>query len=78
MPPSTSNGFPVTFLAGGSQVLKPGEDDLRSTNYIEPADNVEYILGAIFESQKRSGGSRPDLFGAAFLVRRYRSEVGTV
>jgi hypothetical protein len=33
---------------------------------------------SIFESQKRSGGSRLDLFDAAFLARRYHSEVGTV
>ena len=55
-----------------------GEEDLRGTGYIEPADNIEYFLGAIFESQKRSGGSRPNPLDAAFLARRYRSEFGMV
>jgi hypothetical protein len=51
-----------------------GEEDLLGTGYIQPADNVEYFLTAIFESQRKNGGRRPDLFEAAFLSRRYRSE----
>jgi hypothetical protein len=55
-----------------------GEEPLRCKGYIEPADNIEYFLGAIYESQKRSGGPRPDPFDAAFLTRRYRSEFSMV
>ncbi len=55
-----------------------GEEDLRVRGYIEPDNNVEYFLAAIFESQKRSGGSRPNLLDAAFLTRRYRGEFGLV
>lgn len=51
-----------------------GEGDLLGTGYIRPADNIEYFLTALFESQRESGGSRPDPFEAAFLMRRYRSE----
>ena len=39
---------------------------------------MEYFLAAIFESQRRSGGSRPSLLDAAFLARRYRDEFGLV
>ena len=39
-----------------------------------PADNIEYFLGAIFESRKQNGGSGPHPLDAAFLARRYRSE----
>jgi hypothetical protein len=37
---------------------------------------VEYFLGALYASQKRSGGKRPSPFDAAFLASRYRSEFG--
>jgi hypothetical protein len=50
--------------------------DLRCTGHVEPADNIEYFLGAIYESQRSGGGSRPNPFDAAFLTRRYRSEFG--
>jgi hypothetical protein len=48
--------------------------DLRCTGYVEPADNIEYLLTEIFASTRRNGGLRPSLFDAAFLMRRYRSE----
>lgn len=35
---------------------------------------MEYFLTETFASTRRSGGSRPDPFDAAFLIRRYRSE----
>jgi|SRR5215210_154083 len=72
-------GETVVFRAGEAHKFwNAGEEDLRGTGYIEPADNIEYFLGAIFESQKRNGGARPDLLDAAFLARRYRSEFGMV
>ena len=46
------------------------------TGYIEPADSIEYFLGAIVESRKQSGGLRPNALDVAFLARRYRSEFG--
>ena len=79
-------GEPEQFAEPGETVVfKPGEvhkfwnagaEDLRCTGYVEPADNLEYFLGAIYESQRNSGGSRPSPFDAAFLTRRYRSEFG--
>lgn len=77
-------GEPPRFAGPGETVVfgpgeahrfwNAGEEDLRCTGYIQPADNVEYFLSAFFESQRKSGGSRPDPFEAAFLARRYRSE----
>lgn len=77
-------GEPPRFAGPGETVVfepgeahrfwNAGEEDLRCTGYIQPADNVEYFLTAIFESRRENGGSRPDLFEAAFLTRRYRSE----
>jgi quercetin dioxygenase-like cupin family protein len=68
-------GETVVFAAGvPHRFWNAGEGDLRCTGYIEPADTIEYFLGALFDSARRNGGGRPDPFEAAFLVRRYRSE----
>lgn len=79
-------GEPPQFAGPGTTVaFQPGEahkfwnpdpQELRCTGYIEPADNVEYILGGIFASARRNGGGQPGLFDAAYLSRRYRTEMG--
>ena len=70
-------GETVVFKAGEvHKFWNPGEEELRGTGYVEPADNLEYFLTAIYDSMKRSGGHRPDPFDAAFLTRRYRTEFG--
>jgi uncharacterized cupin superfamily protein len=68
-------GETIAFKKGEAHKFwNAGQDDLRCTGYIEPADNVEYYLTELYASMKRSGGVRPDPFEAAFLMRRYRSE----
>jgi len=68
-------GETVTFQPGeGHRFWNPGPDDLVCTGYVEPADNVEFFLGALFASARRHGGTRPDPFDAAFLLTRYRRE----
>ena len=68
-------GETVAFAAGQPHKFwNAGHDELRCTAYIEPADNVEYLLTHLFESAKRNGQGRPDPFDAAFLITRYRSE----
>ncbi|HJR35804.1 MAG TPA: cupin domain-containing protein [Gemmatimonadales bacterium] len=81
-------GDPARFAGPGETVVfKPGEPhrfwnagegELLVTGYIEPADNAEYFLTELYESTRRNGGSRPDPFDAAFLIRRYRSEFAMV
>ena len=53
-----------------------GEEDARVSGWIEPADNTEYVLTALFESQRANGGARPDPLEAAYLSRRFRGEFG--
>lgn len=68
-------GATVTFEPGEAHRFRnAGEDDLKCTGYVEPADNIEFFLATIYESTKQSGGARPDPFVAAFLMTRYRSE----
>ena len=71
-------GERVVFAAGEAHKFwNAGEGELRGTGYIEPADNIEFFLGALYDSVKRNGG-RPDLFDIAWLVHRYRSEFAMV
>jgi quercetin dioxygenase-like cupin family protein len=79
-------GEPPRFAERGETVVfEPGEahrfwnagkDDLRLTGYVQPADNLEYFLTAMYASQRENGGTRPDALEAAFLATRFRSEVG--
>ncbi len=79
-------GEPEQFAERGETVVfKPGEmhrfwnageEELRLTGHVQPADNLEYFLSAIYESTRENGGSRPDTFEAAFLARRFESEFG--
>ena len=68
-------GAPPRFAGPGEAVVfgpgephkfwNAGEEDLLGTGYIRPADNVEYFLTAIFESQRENGGA-----GRACSMRR--------
>lgn len=72
-------GETVAFLPGDAHKFwNAGDDELRCTGHIAPAHNIEFFLGAIFASTKRSGGTRPDLFDIAYLTHRYRSEFSLV
>ena len=55
------------FWAAGDQVL-------RCTGYIKPANNVVYFLTALYDSTRANGGEKPDDFDAAYLVHKYSSE----
>ena len=68
---------------GETVVFKPGEVHrfwnageglLKCSGYIKPADSIEYFLSGIYAAQKKAGSLRPDMFEAAYLSRRYRSE----
>ena len=71
-------GDTVVFVAGEAHKFwNAGDGDLRCTGYVEPADNIEFFLGALYDSTRRNGG-RPDLFEVAWLMRRYRTEFSMV
>ncbi len=68
-------GETVTFKAGDAhRFWNAGEDELHCKGYIEPADNIEYFLGEIFESAKANVRPMPHPLDAAYLATRYRSE----
>ncbi|MGV3708849.1 MAG: cupin domain-containing protein [Gemmatimonas sp.] len=68
-------GETVSFPPGDAHKFwNAGTDELRCMGFIEPADNIEYFLEKIFESQREAGSERPNILDAAYLSRRYRSE----
>lgn len=71
-------GETVPFLRGEPhRFWNAGDTDLKCSGYIEPADNIEYFLGSLFESQRENGSLRPKVFDGAFLARHFRSEYAT-
>jgi hypothetical protein len=76
-PRFAERGETVVFAPGEAhRFWNPGDEDIHLTGYVQPADNFEYYLTAIYESQREGGGGRPDQFEAAFLATRFRSEFG--
>jgi quercetin dioxygenase-like cupin family protein len=70
-------GETVTFAPGEMhRFWNAGDDDLVCTGYVRPPDNLEYFLTQIYASTRDSGGKRPRMFDAAYLLTRYRSEFG--
>lgn len=68
-------GDSVTFPPGvAHRFWNAGDTELRCAAIVRPPGNIEYFLERIFEAQKRSGGTRPDLFDASYLLWRYRTE----
>ena len=67
-------GESVTFAPGQPhRFWNAGEGPLRAWGYVEPADNTEFFLGAVF-ALAREGRGRPNMLDVAFLLRRYRNE----
>ena len=49
-------GATVTFKAGEAhRFWNAGQDDLVCSGFVEPADNIEYFLAAIYASTKEIG-----------------------
>ena len=68
-------GESVEFKAGEPhRFWNAGHAELRVAGYIEPANNVEYFLTELFDSMRRTGSGRPDLFDVAYLSQRYGRE----
>ena len=67
-------GETVLFKAGTAHKFwNAGNDLLRGTGYVTPADNIVYFLSQIYKSANANGG-RPATYDAAYLLNRYKSE----
>ena len=76
-PGYASPGETMIFPKGvGHRWWNAGTTELRCAGWAKPPHNLEYFLSALFDSMKRSGRKRPGFFDAAFLLTRYRTEMG--
>jgi quercetin dioxygenase-like cupin family protein len=68
-------GETVVFKPGvAHKFWNAGEIPLRCTGYVRPAHNIDYFLGAIYDSMRESKNGRPNAADTAYLLHRYRSE----
>jgi quercetin dioxygenase-like cupin family protein len=51
-----------------------GEDTLHCKGWIYPANTIVFFLTSIFAAQNKTRSARPELFDAAYLMTRYKSE----
>jgi mannose-6-phosphate isomerase-like protein (cupin superfamily) len=76
-PGQIGSGQTVVFPPGvAHRWWNAGTDELTSTGWLRPPCHSEYFLRALFGSMVRAGRKRPALFDLAFLMTRYRSEIG--
>jgi quercetin dioxygenase-like cupin family protein len=69
-------GETVLFKAGvAHRFWNAGNEMMRCTGYVRPADNLVYFLSNIYQSMNENGG-RPGLKDSAFLMHRYGNEFG--
>jgi mannose-6-phosphate isomerase-like protein (cupin superfamily) len=70
-------GETVQFEAGvPHRFWNVGPERLTLTGWIQPANNLEYFLTALYRSQKSGDGKRPDSFDGAWLLTHFASEFG--
>lgn len=60
-------GVAHRFWAEGSEVL-------HTKAWISPPNDIIFFLSSVFAAQKKSGTDRPEIFDAAYLLTRYKSE----
>ncbi|GAB4033842.1 cupin domain-containing protein [Spirosoma jeollabukense] len=68
-------GDSVLFKRGvAHKFWNAGQEPLRCTGWIAPANSVVYYLSAIYAAQNKSGKAQPEAFDAAYLMSRYGRE----
>lgn len=72
-------GESVVFKRGvPHRFWNAGDDVLNCTAWLKPANTFVYFISSVFRAQDKSGSARPELFDAAYLLTRYRSEYDMV
>ena len=67
-------GETVLFKVGvPHKFWNAGNEPLRMSGYVSPANNFAYFLSQIYRSMNENGG-RPGIYDAAYLLGRYKTE----
>jgi quercetin dioxygenase-like cupin family protein len=68
-------GESVVFKRGvAHRFWNAGPEVLHCEGWLKPANTVQFFLSSIFAAQNKSGKAQPELFDAAYLLTRYKSE----
>jgi mannose-6-phosphate isomerase-like protein (cupin superfamily) len=68
-------GESVVFTRGTPhRFWNSGTEEARVEGWAKPANNLQFFLSSIYESQSRSGKGQPEKFDGAYLLIRYKSE----
>ncbi|MGZ8524433.1 MAG: cupin domain-containing protein [Chitinophagaceae bacterium] len=77
-------GQPAKYANAGETVLfqrgvphrfwNAGQEPLHCKAWIKPANSFVFFISSIFAAQNKSGKAQPELFDAAYLLKRYSPE----
>lgn len=51
-----------------------GDSELKMKGWIKPADNIAFFLSGVYQAQNKTGGPKPEMFDASYLLTRYSKE----
>ena len=71
-------GETVVFAPGVAHKFWAEGGPLHCKSWIQPANTIVFFLSSIFAAQNKTGTEKPELFDAAFLLKRYKSEYDLV
>ena len=77
-------GQPEQYATEGETVLfsrgtphrfwNAGQDILHCKAWLKPANTFVFFLSTVFAAQNKSGKAQPEMFDAAYLLKRYSAE----
>lgn len=74
-PKYAGEGETVVFKRGTPhRFWNAGDDMLRCTGWVKPANTLVFFLSSIYAAQNKSGKGQPEMFDGAYLMTRYASE----
>ena len=72
-----SEGETILFKRGSPhRFWNVGQEVLHCKAWIKPANSFVFFISSIFAAQNKSGKVQPELFDAAYLLKRYSAEYG--
>ncbi|MGA0560063.1 cupin domain-containing protein [Larkinella sp. VNQ87] len=70
-----AEGDTIVFKRGEAhRFWNAGTETLHCKAWLKPANTIVYFLTAIFNAQKKTGTTKPEVFDVAYLLTRYASE----
>ena len=77
-------GQPAEYASEGETVLfkrgvphrfwNAGQEELHCKAWIKPANTFVFFISSVFAAQNKSGKAQPEMFDAAYLLKRYSAE----